>query len=68
MEQHDRSVGKLRPPSLEVVADGIVRVQPIDMKQVHRAIGKVSQRLVEGATEQRRERAEALVVMTAEFR
>ena len=55
MEQHDSPSRELRPPGLEVVPHGVVRVQPVDVEQVDRTFLEVSDRVVEGRSDEARE-------------
>ena len=67
MEQYHRSVGQLRQPGLEVVPDGLIGVQPVNVQEVDGAILNLVERLVEGATEQGGEGAEPLIMEAAQF-
>ncbi len=66
VEQHDRAVGELGQPGLEIVPDSLVGVHAVDVQQVHAAVGELAERLVERAAQQLGERRESLIVVVLE--
>ena len=50
MEQHDRAVGQLGAPSVEIMPDGVIGMESVDMQQVDRAIGEIGDGRIEGSS------------------
>ncbi len=56
VQENDPPVTHLWSPRAEVVIDGLGRMEPIDMEEVHAAFGEVFGGLIEGRSNQARER------------
>src|SRR3954447_25982533 len=52
MEQHYCAFGKLRQPSLKIVLYVFIKMTPVNMQQVNRAIPKICPRLVKGRADE----------------
>ena len=63
VQQHDTAGAHLREPRLEVVADGVARMKPVQVQQVDAAVGEMTHGVIERRSDQRGERAVALVVI-----
>ena len=66
VEQHDRAVRQLGAPSLEIMPDGIVGMESVDMQQVDRAIGEICDRRIESAPHEVRKSRIADVVIVSQ--
>jgi hypothetical protein len=53
VEQDHTALADLRQPGAEIVADGLVGVEAVDVEEVHAARADPVERLVEGHLEQR---------------
>ena len=63
VQQDDPPAAELREPAVEVVTDGVVGVEPVDVQQVDRPVRELPQGLVEGGLQERRDSAVAGVVV-----
>lgn len=63
VKQHDGAVGKFSAPGLKVAPRVFVKVLPIDMKEIDRAVGEPMQRIIERALDQCRKSAVARIVI-----
>ena len=63
VQQHDTARAHLRQPGLEIVADGVAGMEPIQVQQVDGAVAEMTQRVIERRSHQRREGAVTLIVI-----
>src|SRR5438105_15404609 len=67
VKDYDAAPAQLPAPSFEVVPDGLVRVQPIDVEQIDATVGKMIGRKVEGCSDQSRKRPVSRIVILDEL-
>ncbi len=67
VEKHDTARANLGKPVVEVVADGLVRVESIDVEQIDGFVAEVLQRVVECSSKQFGERTVGLGVVLVDL-
>lgn len=67
MEEDEGVGGELGQPGVEVVGDGVVGVEAVDVEEIDGGVGEAADGLVEGAAVQRGKLTEAGVVMGFEL-
>jgi hypothetical protein len=67
VQQSNAPNREFRDPALKIVPHRVIGVEPVEMQQVYRTVLDALERLIEGAAQQGRERAAALVVIGAKI-
>src|SRR5258708_40187439 len=67
VKQHNRALGQLWSPRIEIMPDRFISVQAVYVQKVHRGVSQIRQCVIKGAAQEFRKGAVALVMETAQI-